>query len=204
MNPPDLLHFSASEATTLESAMSRIIPTDDQPGAREALTVRWLDRYLSGTTYVHAKPDGTGFLTLAPRNERVWAERIRRMAEEYRLGIARLDELATEHFDCAFSDATPEHQDEVLRRAEIDGRSDSKVLRANENSFDEDTAEFFDLLVVHTRQAFYSDPVYGGNVDHVGWRFIGFPGPTSMAQVQRGEFDTSAYFADDDQLEDSI
>ena len=41
--------------------MARIIPTDDQPGAREAGTIDFLDRYLSGTDFVYAKPDGSGF-----------------------------------------------------------------------------------------------------------------------------------------------
>ena len=41
--------------------MAWIIPTDDTPGACEAGTIDFLDRYLSGIGYVYAKPDGSGF-----------------------------------------------------------------------------------------------------------------------------------------------
>jgi gluconate 2-dehydrogenase gamma chain len=39
--------FDAHQRATIEAAMARIIPTDDQPGAREAGTIEFLDRYLS-------------------------------------------------------------------------------------------------------------------------------------------------------------
>jgi gluconate 2-dehydrogenase gamma chain len=67
--------------------------------------------------------------------------------------------------------------------------------RSNQNTFDERTAPFFELLVVHTRQAFYSDPVYGGNQDRVGWQVIGFDGPACLADVQAGRYTTDAYLA---------
>jgi gluconate 2-dehydrogenase gamma chain len=41
--------------------MARIIPTDDQAGAKEAGTVEFVDRYLSGLEFIYAKPDGSGF-----------------------------------------------------------------------------------------------------------------------------------------------
>ena len=47
--------------------MARIIPTDDQPGAREAGCIDFVERYLSGIDFIYAKPDGTGFETLDGR-----------------------------------------------------------------------------------------------------------------------------------------
>jgi len=35
---------------------------------------------------------------------------------------------------------------------------------------------FFDLLLQNTIEGFFSDPIYGGNRDMVGWKLIGFPG----------------------------
>ena len=40
--------FDAHQRATVEAAMARIIPTDDAPGAREARTIEFLDRYLFG------------------------------------------------------------------------------------------------------------------------------------------------------------
>jgi gluconate 2-dehydrogenase gamma chain len=35
---------------------------------------------------------------------------------------------------------------------------------------------FFELLLQNTIEGFWSDPIYGGNRDMVGWKLIGFPG----------------------------
>ena len=55
---------------------------------------------------------------------------------------------------------------------------------------------FFPLLVTHTRQGFYADPIYGGNRDRAGWEFIGFPGPASLKEVHEGRYTTLQYFAE--------
>jgi gluconate 2-dehydrogenase gamma chain len=36
--------------------------------------------------------------------------------------------------------------------------------------------EFFSMLLTNTMEGFFSDPIYGGNRDKVGWRLVGFPG----------------------------
>ena len=53
--------------------MARIIPTDDTPGAREAGTIDFVDRYLSGIGFIYAKPDGSGFEELAGGRRRLAA-----------------------------------------------------------------------------------------------------------------------------------
>src|SRR3954470_3453341 len=58
----DRLFFDEAEWQLVEAATARIIPTDDDPGAREANVVRFIDRYLSGVDYVYASADGSGFL----------------------------------------------------------------------------------------------------------------------------------------------
>ena len=55
---------------------------------------------------------------------------------------------------------------------------------------------FFALLALHTRQGFYADPIYGGNRGRVGWQTIGFPGPSSLAEVHTGRYTVIEYFAD--------
>lgn len=36
---------------------------------------------------------------------------------------------------------------------------------------------FFSLLRAHTIEGMFSDPIHGGNVDLVGWKLVGYPGP---------------------------
>ena len=75
-DPRQPTFFDAHQRATIEAAMARIIPTDDMPGAREAGTVDFVDRYLSGIGYIYAKPDGSGFETLSGRCAAAWQRRV--------------------------------------------------------------------------------------------------------------------------------
>lgn len=203
------LYFDEHAWSTIAAAMDRVIPADDTPGASEAGTIRWLDRYLSGTSCVRAKPDGSGFEVLAGREKAVWEARIERLRRIYAAGVNTLDETAQSAFGADFAVMTTGQRDEVLRLVEAAERSRTSgppeaeqhapagtVPRSNQKMFDETALPFFRLLLVHTRQAFYSDPVYGGNREHLGWRVIGFAGPSSLAQVHEGPSAPDAYSTD--------
>ena len=76
-------------------------------------------------------------------------------------GIQELDRLAGERFGCAaFVSLQPEQQDQILTLLE------------------KQRSPFFSLLLEHTMQGFYGDPRHGGNRNRVGWKVIGFPGPS--------------------------
>ena len=38
------------------------------------------------------------------------------------------------------------------------------------------SAQFFTLVLNHTRQGMFGDPYYGGNANFVGWDLLGYPG----------------------------
>jgi gluconate 2-dehydrogenase gamma chain len=95
--------------------MARIIPTDDTPGATEAGTIDFLDRYLSGIDYIYAKPDGSGFEQLSGKRAEAWQQRIDAVRERYVSGVGDLDERARAAHHADFVDLAPEQQDEVLR-----------------------------------------------------------------------------------------
>ncbi len=57
MSESDSRFFDDLQRRTIEAAMARIIPTDHEPGAREAGAIDFLDRYLSGIDFVYANPD---------------------------------------------------------------------------------------------------------------------------------------------------
>src|SRR5437868_13763443 len=83
--------FNAHQRATVEAAMARIIPTDDAPGAREARTIEFLDRYLSGIDFIYAKPDGSGFERLEGKRADAWRRRVDILCERYRAGVEALD-----------------------------------------------------------------------------------------------------------------
>jgi hypothetical protein len=63
-----------------------------------------------------------------------------------------------------------------------------RIYRANMLQLDEgqlksllvmnETSEFFRFLRDHTLEGMFSDPIYGGNYNALGWRLLGYAGPT--------------------------
>lgn len=204
------LFFDEHQWQTVEAAMARIVPTDHDPGAREACTVVFVDRYLSGIDYVYARPDGSGFLPLSGKLADVWRRRIERLRQKYVEGIAELDRRSRQHAGAPFVDLSEDEQDRILetlaqpQQGELERLEEAEVTAGFEvpeagmqQVVSEHSLDFFPLLVLHTRQGFYADPVYGGNRDHAGWKTIHFPGPASLAEVHQGRFSTLPYFADE-------
>jgi gluconate 2-dehydrogenase gamma chain len=206
----DRTFFDAHQRTTIEAAMARIIPTDDQPGAREAGTIEFLDRYLSGIDFIYAKPDGSGFEKLEGKRANAWHQRIEILRAKYVQGVAELDRKSRSRFGAEFALLTAEQQDRILadmERAALqteaaleDGQATAgfaPVEPALQQTSAEIELEFFPLLALHTRQGFYADPIYGGNRNRVGWKLIGFEGPESLAETHAGRFTTLRFFAEE-------
>src|SRR5689334_671095 len=112
----DRLFFTEHEWNTVEAAAARIIPTDHQPGAREARVVVFIDRYLSGIDYIYAAADGRGFLKLTGKFADAWRGRIADMQRTYRAGLALLDATAHETFGKNFVDLADDEQDSTLEQ----------------------------------------------------------------------------------------
>jgi gluconate 2-dehydrogenase gamma chain len=201
--------FDEFQRRTIEAAMARIIPTDHEPGAREAGTIDFLDRYLSGIDYVYAKPDGSGFAQIEGKRAEAWRQRIEIVRHKYVEGIEELNQRSRAEFGDDFADVPPDQQDTILAMMEGPIREQERAREEEqavagftppEPALQQIAAEidldFFPLLVLHTRQGFLADPVYGGNRNRVGWDVIGFPGPRSLAEAHAGRYSTLPYFAE--------
>src|SRR5215213_11084218 len=117
-NETEARFFDEFQRRTIEAAMARIIPTDYEPGASEAGTIDFLDRYLSGIDFVYAKPDGSGFTRLEGKRAWAWQQRIAALRHKYLSGILRLDEHSRDLFGADFVALTGEQQDRVLTELE--------------------------------------------------------------------------------------
>src|SRR6202162_4306568 len=106
--------FNAQQRATIEAAMARIIPTDDQPGAREAGTIDFLDRYLSGLGFIYAKPDGSGFEKLKGKRADAWKQRIDIIRAKYVDGVIELDRRSQSQFGAEFVRLAREQPDRIL------------------------------------------------------------------------------------------
>ncbi|MBA3450619.1 MAG: gluconate 2-dehydrogenase subunit 3 family protein [Chloroflexia bacterium] len=201
--------FDPFQRQTIEAAMARIIPTDHEPGAREAGAIDFLDRYLSGIEFVYAKPDGSGFETIEGKRADAWRQRIEILRAKYLDGIDELNQRSRAEFGEDFHQLPADQQDGVLTMMEQPARTEKRQLEegwavagfsppepALQQIAAEAELEFFLLLVLHTRQGFLADPIYGGNRERMGWNVIGFPGPESLAAAQTGEYTSLPYFAE--------
>jgi gluconate 2-dehydrogenase gamma chain len=194
--------FDAHQRATIEAAMARIIPTDHEPGAREAGAVDFLERYLSGIDFVYALPDGSGFERLGGKRAEAWSRRIDALRKTYVEGIAALDLLCRNRFGDDFRALDERRQDDALIALGREGGQSASAGGAPgegpalQQTLTETELKFFPLLVMHTRQGFYADPIYGGNRDRVGWNVIGFPGPLSLMDVFTGRYTALPWFAE--------
>jgi gluconate 2-dehydrogenase gamma chain len=162
------------EQSTIEAAAARIVPTDDEPGAREARVIDYIEGLLAGDEVdadvsPREKKEYANFLlgTMSGRTEEQqatlfklngWGSRCR---SAYREGVLELDRLAAK--------LRPDTNFCVLSEAEQD-----QILSALDHQGD----PFFTLLLTHTMEGFYGHPRHGGNKDQVGWQILGYPGPS--------------------------
>lgn len=203
--------FDTHQRATIAAAMARIIPTDDTPGAAEANTIAFLDRYLSSIDFVYAKPDGSGFEQLEGKRAEAWQKRLDVVRRKYVEGIADLDQRSNARFNADFAQLNGEQQDAILTEierpakwtehnlelAQITSGYGAPIEPALQQTSAEIEIEFFPLLALHTRQGFYADPIYGGNQNQVGWQLIGFQGPESLAETHAGRYTTRPFFAEE-------
>jgi gluconate 2-dehydrogenase gamma chain len=84
----------------------------------------------------------------------------------YASGLAALDRYAKSSRGMPFLQLPPNDQDSVLIDCETGGAT----------GFSGSPAQFFTMILNHTRQGMFGDPHYGGNADFVGWDLLGYPG----------------------------
>ena len=158
-----------AEVAFLDAAVARLIPADQLgPGAREAGVTYFIDQQLFGGFGTMAKmyrqgPHGEGTpqqgyqSPLTPQ-------------EVYRAAIGEIDAGCAKQYGQPFAKLATARQDEVLRALD-----ESKFpLEAVPPRF------FFNLLLDNTIEGFFSDPIYGGNRDKIGWKLVGFPGVAAV------------------------
>ena len=162
-------YLTQPEIDFLDAAVARLIPADELgPGAREAGVTYFIDGQLLGPWGTMARqyrlgpwPEGTpqqGYQSpLTPQ-------------EVYRVAIREVNLHCRKQYGKAFDALAVEQQDEVLRGLD-EGKIELQTVRAQ---------FFFNLLLNNTIEGFFSDPMYGGNRDKVGWKLVGFPGVAAV------------------------
>lgn len=197
------LFFSPHEWKTVEALSARIIPTDHDPGAKEARVVVFIDRYLSGINYVFASADGSGFLEMDGKHAHSWRARIAELQQVYRAGIVDVDAVSQTTYGRKFVELDAESQDAVMVKISGKPKPAAVNLGTTEPSTtffqfsSDDGLPFWPALCLHVKQGFYADPVYGGNKDRMAWKMIEFDGPKSLKDTTDGTYSTADKFVGD-------
>jgi hypothetical protein len=182
-----LKFFTPHEAQVVEALTARLMPgTPDDPGAREAGVVYYIDNMLA---YQDGLPEPTyrqspyaetyqgdeapttndyGVIWIAEDEiERYGYQSILTPRDVFRLGVAAAERYAGERFGDGVLALSEAQQDELI----------TALLDNEATGFDPLTPEaFFHALRRYTSEGMFSDPVYGGNRNFVGWQLIGYPG----------------------------
>jgi Gluconate 2-dehydrogenase subunit 3 len=110
-------------------------------------------------TYLFFNSDEAAVARLIPKDDELPLT----PAELFRTALGAINKELTK---LPFAEMNPDEQDNYLKALEAGGKDLGGV-----------PAEvFFSHLWACTIEGFFSDPVYGGNRDMLGWRMIGFPG----------------------------
>jgi gluconate 2-dehydrogenase gamma chain len=183
--------FTPEEAATVDALMSRLMPgSPDDPGAHEAGVVTYVDTALAWHegndqgTYIKPPFAMTYTGSTPPANDMVhgvrviWvqeSELVRYGAqsmytpkETYRMSLPIIDRHAESTYGGKFTDLSPDQQDAIITDLAAGTVPGFKTKAA--------CTGFFALLRNHMLEGMFSDPLYGGNRDMVGWKMIKYPG----------------------------
>lgn len=155
--------FNREEAQFIEAAVARLIPTDQDPGAIEAGVPNYIDKQLAGAWGAGERLYTSG--PWEPTRPGLGYQLPLKPGELFHTGIKAINAELNKS-GRAFWEMSPDQQDEYLHKLETGGVDLNGVP----------SEIFFNQLLGMTIEGFFSDPVYGGNKDMVGWKMIGFPG----------------------------
>jgi gluconate 2-dehydrogenase gamma chain len=92
--------------------------------------------------------------------------------QAYASGLAALDRYSQASRGKGFLELSATDKDSVLM--------DVESGTVTPGIFAGSSAQFFTLVLNHTRQGTFGDPYYGGNANFVGWDLLGYPGVRTM------------------------
>jgi gluconate 2-dehydrogenase gamma chain len=159
-------YFDADEWAFINAAVSRLIPSnEDGPGGVDLNVPEFIDRQME-TSYGHG---GLWYMggPFAPDSDYTLGYQLRYTPREmYRVAIADINAICQKTQGKNFADLDAASQDDVLEQLQKGTFGIPKVL----------AIEFFIQLLANTKEGYFADPMYGGNLNMGSWKMIGFPG----------------------------
>jgi gluconate 2-dehydrogenase gamma chain len=145
--------FSENEIKLVEAIAEQIIPTDEWPGGRDAGVANFINIQLNGP--------------------------LRRFQQDYRKGLAALQNTCEKKFHNKFEKLSFDSQTAVLKDMEA-GRLDGDVWKKGFAGY------FFELLRSNCMQGYYGSSRHGGNKNFISYKMIGLDEPQILGENRYG------------------
>jgi gluconate 2-dehydrogenase gamma chain len=183
--------LTAPEAAFIVAAVDTLIPADElSPSGSDCGVAIFIDRQLGSAwgggakmyragPYLKGKPEQGYQLALTPR-------------EFFAAGITAANAWTRKTWAKDFDRLAPADRVAALKAME-EGKA------AFENF---DARAFFSQLHGITMAGFFSDPIYGGHRDKIGWKVLGFPGLPATYADKIDAYRDKRYVADPQSIAD--
>lgn len=170
--PAGVLASAAAPATTepLEPAQAPAAPRREAFENLTATEAELLDAIVDRLIPSDANGPGAREARVVHYIDRALGGALASSRPAYTAGLASLDRYATSSRGKRFLDLSNTDKDSVLIDVETGAAT----------GFTGSSAQFFALVLNHTRQGMFGDPYYGGNANFAGWDLLGYPGVRTM------------------------
>lgn len=173
------------QAATVDALAEQFWPTtDDSPGGSDAGVVYYIDNALAGAYRDYQETYRAGLDLLDNTADQQYGAPFRNLSSEDQTAlITAIFNVEESESDDAL--ATPEQLQVEGIPLEIGTpvaaeETDPEEIYPQVAGLDAPTIgslpEFMRLVLTHTMEGLFSDPVYGGNRDFAGWRAVRYPG----------------------------
>jgi len=160
-----LRFFNSAQAAVITAMAERIFPADSTgPGATDAHVVDYIDGQLAGDwgwggrMYLQGPfptPETSGHGWQVPMNPR----------DTYSDALAALDSYCQQNYKNSFDQLKATTQDAIL-----------KNMEAGKIPMSLSSDQFFAMFFENVKEGLFADPIYGGNYNMIGWKWVRFPG----------------------------
>lgn len=162
-----LMYFNQEQFRITEAAVERIFPKDELgPGAIELDVAYYIDHQLANQWGINARDYMMGPFFKGEMTQGEYPS-IKRH-ELFSMGLDALKGFSMKKYNKPFTELEDNEKDEVLKSFE----AGKDVILSNGDT----TASFFKMLRSLALEGSYSDPLYGGNKNMMGWKMRNYPG----------------------------
>jgi gluconate 2-dehydrogenase gamma chain len=191
-DPEPFVTLTALEAAFITAAVDTLIPADElSPSGSDCGVAIFIDRQLGSAwgggakmyragPFTKGKPEQGYQLALTPR-------------EYFAAGITAANAWSRKTYGGKEFDRLAAADRVAMLKAMEDGKAEFENFSAR---------GFFAQLHGITMAGFFSDPIYGGNRDKIGWKVLGFPGLPATYSDKIDAFRDKRYVADPQSIAD--